>query len=66
MVYINIITHFVDIPKLNVKYHATHKVQMHADTISKLLYGFASVRAIIQSLKLLPYKNFHIVFLMLC
>ena len=42
---------------------------MHAGAISKLLYGFASVRAIIHSLKLLdylpvhthtPYKNLHL------
>ena len=31
------------------------KVQMHAGAISKLLYGLASVREIIHSLKLMDY-----------
>ena len=31
----------------NVKYLSMHKVQMHAGAINKLLYSFASVRAII-------------------
>ena len=30
----------------NLKYLAMDKVQMHADAMSKLLYGFASVWAI--------------------
>ena len=32
-----------------------HKMQMHAGAISKLLYGFASVREIIHLLKLADY-----------
>ena len=40
----------------NVKYVAMHKVQMHAAAISKLLYGFASVLAIIHELKLVDYR----------
>ena len=31
---------FVDIPMLNVKYFAMHKVQIHAGAIRQLLYGF--------------------------
>ena len=34
----------------NINYLAMHKMQMHAGTISKLLYGLASVWAIIHSL----------------
>ena len=37
------------------KFLAMHKVQIHAGVISKLLYGFASVLAIIHSLKLADY-----------
>ena len=35
---------------------AMHKVQKHAGTISKLVYGFASVRATIHLLKLVSYN----------
>ena len=34
-----------------VKYLVMHKVQMHGSAISKLLYGFAAVGAILHSLK---------------
>ena len=59
---------FIDIPMFIVKYLAMHKVQTHAGVLSKLLYGFAFVRAIIYSLKLAdyipvqthkPYNNSH-------
>ena len=46
---------FIDIPMINVNYLLTHKVQIHAHVIRKLLYGFASVWAIIHSLKLVDY-----------
>ena len=46
-----LIVYFITIPMFKVKYLGMHKVQMHADTISKLLFGFASTRAIIQALK---------------
>ena len=36
-----------------------HKVQIHADAISRLLCGFASVWAIIHSLKLVDYLPLH-------
>ena len=36
------------------------KEQMHADAIRKLVYGFASVRAIIHSPKLVDYLIFHV------
>ena len=67
MFYPLIIAPFIDIPMFNIKYLAMHKVQMQAGVISKLLYGFASVQAIIHSLKLAeyllvqthkPYNNF--------
>ena len=34
----------IDTPLFNVKYLANYKVQMHVSTISKLLYGCASVQ----------------------
>ena len=37
------------------KYLEMHKVQKHAGAITKLLYGFVSVRTIITSLKLVDY-----------
>ena len=43
----------------NVNYLAMHKVQMHTEAISKLLYGVASVQAIIHSLKLVDYLPVH-------
>ena len=46
-----IIAPFIDIPMFNKK---------HAGAISKLLYGFASVRAIIHSLKLVDYLHLHV------
>ena len=46
------IAHFIEIPMFNVKYLAMYKVQMHGGAIRKLLYGFASVRKIIHSLRL--------------
>ena len=39
---IDIIAFFIDIPISNVKYLTLHKEQIHAGTISKLLYCFAS------------------------
>ena len=39
----------------NVKYPAMSKVQIHTDAISKLLYGFVSVKVMIRSLKLVDY-----------
>ena len=60
---------------LNVEYLATHKVQMHAGAIDKLLYGFASVLVIIHLLKLMDYlpeqthelySNLHLYNDMLC
>ena len=45
----------IEILMFNVKYLAMHKVKMHAGTASKLLYGFASLRAIIHSLNLVGY-----------
>ena len=54
----------------NTKYLTMHNVQMHAGAISKLLYSFASVRALTQSLKLLdyfpvqthkPYNSLHVI-----
>ena len=50
-----IIASFIDIPMLNVKYVATHKVQMHAGSISNLMHGSSPVRAITRSLKLVDY-----------
>ena len=41
---------FIDTPMCNIKFLAMHKVQMHAGATSKILYGFASVCAIILSL----------------
>ena len=41
----------IDILMFNFKYLPLHKVQMSADAISKLLYGFASVQAIIHYCK---------------
>ena len=41
-----------DIQVDNIKRFAMHQVQMHANIISPLLYGFASVRATIHSIKL--------------
>ena len=46
---------FIDIPISNVKYLKMYKVQMHVGTISMSLYGFASVRDLIHSLKLVDY-----------
>ena len=43
----------------NVRYFAMHLVQVHAGAINKLSYGFASVRAIILSLKLVDYLPVH-------
>ena len=34
----------IDIRMFNVKYLAMHKMQLNAGALSKLLYGFASVR----------------------
>ena len=45
----------IDNPMFGVKYLVIHKVEMHAGVISKLVYGFASVWAIIYSLKLVGY-----------
>ena len=53
----NIIYLFIDIPTFNIKYIAMHKVLMHAGSISILLSGFASVWAIIVSLKLAHYLH---------
>ena len=59
--------HSIDMSIFNAKYLTMNKVQMHAGVISKLVYGFVSVRAIINSLKLVdyliiqthkPYNNF--------
>ena len=36
------------------------KEQMHADAIRKLVYGFASARAIVHSQKLMDYLIFHV------
>ena len=33
---------FVDIPMLNIKYHATHKVKIHAGAIIKLVCGLCA------------------------
>ena len=57
------------IPIFDIKYLTMQKVQMHAEAITKLLYGFVYVRAIIHSLKLVdylpiqtqkPYNNLHL------
>ena len=44
-----VIAPFIDISKYNVKYLAMRKMHMYAGAISKLFYGFASVRPIIHS-----------------
>ena len=44
---------------INIKYLAMHKVKLHACAISTLLYGFASVQAIIFSLKLGEFRPVH-------
>ena len=43
-----------------IKYLTMHKVHMHADAIRQLFYGFAYVRDIIHSLKLvgLPSRTY--------
>ena len=46
---------FIDVPMLKLKYLAMHRVHVHAGAISKLVYGFASIRAITHSLKLVNY-----------
>ena len=47
----------IDILMFNFKYLALHKVQMWTDAISKLLYGFASVQAIIHYCKFGNFRN---------
>ena len=51
----NVLASFIDIPMCNVNYFAMHIVQMHAGAITNMLYGFASLRAIIHELKLVDY-----------
>ena len=51
---INIVS-FINIPMFNFAYCAMHNVLMHVGAIIKLLHGFASVRSIIYSLKLVDY-----------
>ena len=47
------------IPMFYIKYLTMHKVYMHAGAIRPLLYGCASVREIIHSLKLVDYLPVH-------
>ena len=42
--FLRVNAHFIDVQMFNVIYLAMRKVKMHAGAISKLLYGFASVR----------------------
>ena len=42
-----LIATFIDSPMFNVNCLAMHKMQMHAGAISKLLYGFESVRKVV-------------------
>ena len=51
----DIIAPFIDIPMLNVKYLSIRTVQMHTGALSKLVYGFASIRAIISTINLVGY-----------
>ena len=48
-----------DIPIYYIKYLTMHKVQMHAGARRQLLYGYAYVLEIINSLKLMDYLPVH-------
>ena len=50
---------FIDIPMVYFIYHAKDKAHIHAGTISKLLYGLASVWVMVHFLKCLVYLLEH-------
>ena len=53
----NLLELFMDIQMFDINYLAIHQVQMRAGATSKLLFGFASLWAIIHSLKLVDYNT---------
>ena len=56
---IDIIAPLSNIPMFYIKYLTMHKEHMHVGALRQLLYGYAYVREIIHSLKLVYYPFVH-------